>query len=124
MTSRAELIIGLVISILLTVAITLFAGHYRELQKDAAVGKLRGGVLESTSAGVEQGVKIDQEQARQEQGIAAARDQFQNSKQKAKDNEPETASRSVRPVPDSVRAAYRERRLARERLGCTGSECP
>lgn len=123
MSSRIELIIGLVVAILLAVGLTLFASHYMSLEKAAAQNELRGGVLESASAGVEEGQRIDDHQAEIDSGLAQGRERFNNVISEAETHEPQTASRAATRVPDSVRNAYRERRLARERLGCAGQQC-
>ena len=120
---QAELIVGLLIAVILAVAISLAGGHYLSLQKQAAVGQQRGGVLESTSQGVAEGERIEAVQEAYNQGLQAGRQTFHETKEEAKRNEPQTAERAIRTVPPSVRNAYRERRRARERLGCAGSEC-
>jgi hypothetical protein len=114
---------GLALALALGVAIALFGGHYRKLQIAAQQNEQRGSVLETTSAGVADTVDIDKALAENRAALAANRNAFQKALQEAKRNEPETAARAVLPVPDSVRTAYRERRLARERLGCAGRQC-
>lgn len=115
--------VGLVLALLLGVGIALFGADYRRLQNAAAQNEQRGQVLTNTSQGVADGVDIDDFKAGVETGLAAGKEAFQTSKREAIRNEPETAARADRPVPDSVRRAYRERRLARERLGCAAGEC-
>lgn len=83
----------------------------------------RGNTMTATSGIVADGAKADAQRADVDTGIAQGRDNFNTNYQEAKRNEPETAARADRSVPDSVRNAYRARRLARERLGCIGSEC-
>ncbi len=94
-----------------------------DLEEKAAVGEQRGEVLTNASAGIQEGVNIDEFQAGYAAALQQGRDNFKSDKQKAIQNEPATAARASTRVPDSVRNAYRERRLARERLGCAGSEC-
>lgn len=115
--------IGLALALALGVGVALFGAHYRQLQNAAGQNEQRGAVIENTSAGIADGVEIDMERARLDALMASNRDDFQRAKTEAKRNEPETATRATRAVPDSVRAAFRERRLARERRGCTGDEC-
>ena len=95
----------------------------RQLREAAVQNESRGHVIEDTSAAVRDAAIIDKEQAARDDAIAAARNTFQQSKQKAIRNEPEIATRATRVVPVSVRDAFRERRLARERLGCVAAEC-
>lgn len=92
--------------------------------KEAAEqNKSRGNTMTATSGILADGAKADAQRDGVDTGIAQGRDDFNNNYQEAKRNEPETAARADRSVPDSVRNAYRARRLARERLGCIGSEC-
>ena len=49
--------------------------------------------------------------------------QFTITIEEGQRNDPEARARADRPVPDSVRNAFRERRLARERSGCIGAGC-
>ena len=119
----AKFYIGLIVAVVLSVVVSLFAGHYRRLQEGSVLGQQRGQVLENTSAGVEESIDIDEFNAGYNAALSANRTAFQQAKQEAIRNEPATASRAVRPVPDSVRNAFRERRRARERLGCAGREC-
>ena len=95
----------------------------QQLREAASQNESRGHVIEDTSAAVRDAAIIDKEQAARDDAIAAARNTFQQSKQKAIRNEPEIATRATRVVPVSVRDAFRERRLARERLGCVAAEC-
>ena len=117
-------VIGLVVAVAFGVGVALFGQHYRNLQAAAATSEHRGTVLQNTSAGVQDGVTLDQVQNTVDQGLAKARDEFQRSNREAQRNEPNTATRATGAVPDSLRSAYRERRRARERLGCAGGECP
>jgi len=63
------------------------------------------------------------EQDKQGSVLNAGRERFTARIEEANQNDPIFAERSVRPVPDSLRRAYRERRLARDRLGCAGENC-
>jgi hypothetical protein len=123
MKLEMQVIAGLIIAVLLAVGISLWGSHYMNLQREAALAKTRAGVLTTTSQGVADGTRIDQAQATTNAALAQGRETFHVTIQEAKRNEPETANRAVRPVPDSVRNAAAERRRARERLGCAGGEC-
>lgn len=120
---QIKIIIGVIVTIVLSVLLSLGAGHYNSLRKAAAENEHRGGVLTATTAGVEVGQQNDAEQARTDAGIAQGRQEFVVRLEEGKRNEPDTAVRADRPVPASVRAAYSERRRARERLGCAGGQC-
>lgn len=120
----AKVVTGLVLAVALGVMVALFGADYAQMRKAAAQNEQRGQVLVNTSAGVADGVEIDQVQEAYKKGLDDARSTFQQAKSEAKRNEPETASRAGRAVPDSVRSAYRERRRSRERLGCVSGECP
>jgi hypothetical protein len=121
---QIELYVGLTLAVILSVGVSLFAGHYQELQRAAAQNEQRGGVIHATSQGIARGVDVDAFLSSNDVVIGTGRDAFNHTITEAKRHEPETAARADRTVPVSVRNAYRERRLARERRGCTGSECP
>lgn len=70
-------------------------------------------------AGVVQGV-ID----RGETGVNSARSEYQRGYEDAKRNDPTVAPWGAQPVPQRLRDLARQRRLARERLGCAGDGCP
>lgn len=120
---QIKIIIGLIVTVVLSVLLTLGGNHYMSLRKAAAENEHKAGVLVATSHGVEVGAANDIEQRETEAAVTQARQEFTIRVQEAKRNEPQTADRADRPVPGSVRAAYRERRLARERRGCAGDEC-
>lgn len=121
---QIELYAGLLLAVIVSVGVSLFAGHYRELQRAAATNELRGGVLTNASAGINRGVDIDNFLSSNDVVIGTGREAFTHTIAEAKRHEPEVADRADRPVPASVRNAYRERRLARERRGCPAGECP
>lgn len=74
------------------------------------------GILKDEKASME-------EQDKQSSVLIAGRERFTARTEEAKQNDPTVAERANRPVPDSLRRAYRERRLSRERLGCFGENC-
>lgn len=108
---------------MLAVAIAVGVVYVRGLQKASVVSEQRGTTLQTTTATINDGDIADQAQAAVEQGIAEGRATFNNTINEAKRNEPTVADRSNRAVPVSVRNAYRERRLSRERSGCVRVEC-
>ena len=85
--------------------------------------EVQGRTLEATSGIIGDGTKADAERDATDTGLAKAREDFNRRYQEDKRNDPETAARAVRVVPQRVRDNFRARRLARERLGCAGSEC-
>ena len=102
----------------------LFAGQ-KVLDWKAAAdqNEARGRTLESTSGITADGAKADEDRDKTDAGVAAGRDDFNNSTEEDRRNEPETAVRDTGNVPASRMRAFRERRLARERLGCAGEQC-
>ena len=116
---RIELIAACIAAVLLAVAISMVGNWYMLAQK----AKSRGDVLNNASAGVVAGVLSDKAGQAIDNGVAAGRAEFHDTKEKAKRNEPTTLQRANASVPVSVRNAYSARRRARERLGCAGSEC-
>lgn len=117
MKLQLEVVIGLIVAVVLAVALSLGANHYMSLREAAAQNEQRGQVLQTTS-GIIKDADTTATQRQQEQAqVATGRIDFHATIEEAKRNEPETADRATRTVPASVRNAYRERRLARERLG-------
>jgi len=121
---RIEIIIGLTVAVILSVGVSLFARDYMDAKRAQAQNEQRGRVLINATAGIERGVDVDAFLSNNDVVIGTGRETFNRTMQEARRHEPETAARADRAVPVSVRNAYRERRLARERRGCTGSECP
>lgn len=87
------------------------------------VAEVQGRTLEATSGIIGDGTKADQERATTDAGLAAAREDFNRRYQEDKQNDPETAARASTRNTVRVRNNFRERRLARERLGCAGRQC-
>ena len=123
MTFGIKEVIALVLVVLAVVGLQLAGLHYLNLRQAAAQNETRGGLLKSASDGIAQGVHIDAAQQTYNQGLAAARAEFQVNQQEAQRHDPQLAARAATAVPDRVRDNFRARRLARERLGCAGSEC-
>jgi hypothetical protein len=115
--------LALAAAIVIAVLLSYGAQHYIGLQRAAAQNEVRGGVMTSTADGIERSGEIDQAQQAYNQGLAQARSEFERSLQEASRNEPSTRINADSANPDSVRAAARARRLARERLGCAGQQC-
>lgn len=80
------------------------------------IGKAASGIETDAS-------KADANRAKTDNGIKAGRDDFQNRYQRDIRDDTETATHSTHVVPKRVRDNFRERRLARERSGCTGTKC-
>lgn len=121
---QTKIIVGLIVTVVLSVLLTLLANHYNDLRNAAAQNELRGAVLKSTTAGVQVGVDNEAARDADASATAGARENFVITLQEGRRNDPEIADRADRAVPDRVRDAYRARRLARERSGCPGGECP
>jgi hypothetical protein len=105
--------------------IVLWGGQKIISWRTAALqNETRGNVIADTSGNIADGIAAEQKSFKISEGLDLGRIKFQLELLEAKQNEPEVADRADRPVPRSVRNAYRARRLARERLGCAPSECP
>ena len=115
------------IKLILAIAIgagILFAGQkVLDWKQAASSNEQRGRTMEATSGITSDGAKADEDRAQADAGIASGRDNFNNATDEDRRNEPETAVRDDRAVPSSRLRAFRDRRLARERLGCTGEQC-
>lgn len=114
---ETQVIVALIATVVVAVLLSFGVNHYVGLRNAAAQNESRGQVIATTS---EQNKDNDTvaEQAREENThVATAREEFKVTIQEAKRNEPATATRATNAVPDSVRNAYRQRRLARERSG-------
>ena len=105
-------------------ALLLFAGNkVLEWKAGAEQNESRGRTMEATSGITADGAKADADRGKTDAGLSAGRDTFNNATEEDRRNEPETAARDDRGVPASRLRAFRERRLARERLGCAGEQC-
>ena len=81
-----------------------------------AIGQASSGIIEDSA-------KADEDRSNVDYAVGQGRDAFRQSYQGAEANEPEVADHASRAVPLSVRRAFRERRLARERSGCVEGQC-
>lgn len=87
------------------------------------VAEQQGRTLEATVGINADGVAADGQRAERDEGLARARDEFNQRYKEDVRYDPATADRADRVVPQRVRDNFRARRLARERLGCAGSKC-
>lgn len=124
MKMQAQVVVMLIVAIVIAVSLSLFGADYVATKRAAAVGVQRGGTLEAASLAIYDGTQAEADRTRITQGLDLGSITFRYQLDEAQRNEPETAERADRTVPVSVRNAYRDRRRARERLGCVGSECP
>jgi hypothetical protein len=69
------------------------------------------------------GAQADSDRAAADARAAAAGNTFNADLAKGEQNAPTTRERASRPVPASVRDAYRRQRLEIERSRCPGGEC-
>jgi uncharacterized membrane protein YraQ (UPF0718 family) len=123
MMTEAKFIIGLVVAILLSVAVSYFWQDYRSAKQAELQNVSRGRVLENTSATIDDGAIAEAVAEEVDRVLSSSRTEFTDNQTKAKANEPETAHRATRTVPVSVRNNFKQRRLARERFGCVPGEC-
>ena len=79
--------------------------------------------IKATGGMIADGVQADEDRAERDTGLAQARQDFHDRYQEDERHEPAIADRSDRAVPQRVRDNFHARRLARQRLGCAGSEC-
>ena len=116
MKSQLQIALVLVGTVLVAVALSLVGNHYIRLREAAAQGELDKGKLETTEGVLQDSDAADEERGQFDNVVGSARNTYNNRIEEAERHEPETRNRADRAVPDSVRRAYRERRLARERL--------
>lgn len=121
--SDIRVIIGLIVTLLIAVGLTIGGQKVLSWREGALQNETKKETLKAASGIIEDGAKADKQRATVDQAVGEGRGQFIYDYQGAMRNEPETAARADRPVPDSVRKAFRARRLARERSGCAGEQC-
>ena len=117
MKAQVQIIIALLVTVAISVALTFATSHYIKLRDAAAQGELDKGKLETTTGVIADSDEADEDRDRTDAVVSDARGTYNTRIEEAERNEPQTRNRADRAVPDSVRRAYRERRLARERLG-------
>lgn len=81
------------------------------------------GKIEATAGINASGAIADEERTTDDQTATQAAETFRTTIARSHTHDPIARDRASRPVPDSVRQAFRARRLAIERSGCTGAEC-
>lgn len=114
-----KLIIALVIGCLLF----YFGQTVLDWREGAQQNEQRGRTMQATTDIAKDGAKADEQRLFIDVGLLEARARFNQQLEEDKANEPEVAERADRTVPSSRLRAFRERRLARERLGCAGEQC-
>jgi len=115
--------VKLIGAVLVGCAILYGAQTVFDWKEAAAENERRGRTMEATSGIIKDDGKNEAQRLVIDVGLLEARARFNQQLEEDNRNEPETAARGARPVPDSRLRAFRERRLARERLGCAGAEC-
>lgn len=118
----ARILISVIVTIVLVVTVIIGSQQIMRWRADAAQNKTRGGVIEATSGIIDDASHAREERTTDDGGVIAARVNYGRSAQEARTNEPSTRTYGAQPVPRSLRDLARERRLARERLGCVGGE--
>ena len=78
--------------------------------------------VESTAGINRDAEEADKDAGKVEQKVSQGREVYHTIYKEAKNNEPKVADRASAAVPASVRRAFRERRLARERSGQLGEQ--
>jgi uncharacterized SAM-binding protein YcdF (DUF218 family) len=78
--------------------------------------------VEATAGMTQDAVAADSDRAQASEATAAGRTIFIEHTTRNEANEPHVRSRADQPVPDSVRNAFKARRLARERSGNAARE--
>lgn len=121
--SDIRVVVSLIVTVLLTVAMVIGGQQILAWKRGAEKAEAQTHTMEATSAIIGSGVKSDADRTTTDTRVVQGRAQYQSSYSEAEANEPVVANRASRPVPDRVRNAFRERRLARERSGCAGEQC-
>jgi hypothetical protein len=114
--------IKLALAVLVGCAILYGAQTVFSWKEAAEQNERRGRTLEATSGIIKDESKNEEQRLVIDTGLLEGRARF-NQQLEDDNNEPKIAARGSSAVPDSRLRAFRERRLARERLGCTGAEC-
>ena len=115
--------IKLIIAVIIGAAVLFFGQKVISWKEAADQNEARGRTMEATSGISGDGARADEDRGKTDAGLSAGRDDFNNATEEDRNNEPETAVRDTGNVPASRLRAFRERRLARERLGCAGEQC-
>ena len=115
--------VKLIIAVLIGSALLFGAQTVLDWKQAAQQNEQRGRTMEATSGIVKDDSKNEAQRLVIDVGLLEGRARFNQQLEEDNRNEPETAARGTRNVPDSRLRAFRERRLARERLGCVGDDC-
>lgn len=81
------------------------------------------GKIEATDAINAAGAEADQARNDDDHAATTAANTFRNDIARGQRNDPSATARAARPVPVSVRDAFRARRIAIERSQCTSADC-
>lgn len=96
---------------------------WQKRQAVAAATAPLEGKIEATAGINAEGAKADQARNDDDQAATTAATTFRNDIARSRRDDPEARARADRPVPRSVRDAFRARRIAIERSGCAGADC-
>lgn len=118
-----RVIIGLIVTLLIAIALTIGGQKVLSWREGALQNETKKETFKAASGIIEDGAKADEQRDTVDQAVGEGRGQFIYDYQGAMRNEPETAARADTVLRDGVRNAFRARRLARERSGCTGEQC-
>lgn len=121
--SDIKVIISIVTAALVAAALVIGLQTVSSWKEGFDQNKVKTETLKATSGIIQDGSKADEERTTVDQSVGEARGQFQQDYQGAMRHEPETAARADAVLRDGVRNAFRARRLARERSGCSGEQC-
>lgn len=108
------------------VLIGLLQGYIRQQTKLAdqvAVAQQGQRSDKAVSGMVEDLTTLDDEQAVDTARLGEARQEFKQKYTEVLKNDPIARTWADAPIPDRLREQARQRRLARERLGCVGDGC-
>ena len=118
-----RVIIGLIATALVAISLVLGGQKIWSWREGSIQNEVKEETLKATSGIIEDGAKADEDRANTDESVGQARGQFNRDYEGAMQHEPATATRANTVVPDSVRSAFRARRIARERSGCAGEQC-
>jgi hypothetical protein len=88
----------------------------------AAIEPLEGKIVATDGINAD-GAQADQARSDDDQAANTAANTFRNAIARSHRDDPTAAARAARPVPASVRDAFRARRIAIERSQCAGADC-
>lgn len=112
---KTDLLVGLVATVILAVLFVLGFNYYATAQRNKWKAEVREQAIEVTRDALKAAKPVDVQRAVIDAAPQVPRVVFLETMTEAKKNDPQVADRADSAVPASVRAAYRERRIARER---------